>query len=398
MTDKKGISPEKQAFQKLLKNNIAVLNFGVILLIVLVALLGPFIRPDHSPNANTQLLSISRMKPGFKTDMLMVRKNKAYTKPHFFSCLKNGGWENCSDYIPLQSWEIKSDSVIYKAVDDEEKQSIHLVEVLFHLKDANYTSTESGYQVEHYLKGKVVNEVISSSDLALKAGEAVIQKSYLLGTDKYGRDYLSRLMAGTAISISVGLIAVFISLLIGIILGLIAGYYRGQTDDFIMWFINVIWSIPTLLMVMAITLVFGKGFWKVFLAVGLTMWVEVARIVRGQVIAERELDYITAARSLGFSDFRIMLKHILPNIFSPVIVVTAANFSAAILIEAGLSFLGIGAQVPTPSWGNMIKEHYAYITTDWAYLAILPGICIMILVLAFMLLGNALRDALDVKG
>lgn len=396
MNKKKGISPEKLAFKRLIENRIARLSLGVIVLISLVAFLGPFVRPDHSPNANTQLLSISRMKPGFKANLLMVKKNEPYIRPNIFKCIKDGGWNNCSSYIPVETWEFRNDSIIYLPTGEDEYFSIHLIDVLYHLHEG-FTSSDNKYSFNHYKDGELVSTSISPNQLNERHHDAVIQTTYLLGTDKYGRDYLSRLMAGSAISIAVGFIAVFISLLIGIILGLTAGYYRGRTDDFIMWFINVIWSIPTLLMVMAITLVFGKGFWKVFLAVGLTMWVEVARIVRGQTIAARELDYVTAAKSLGYSDFRIMMKHILPNIFSPIIVVTAANFAAAILIEAGLSFLGIGAQVPTPSWGNMIKEHYAYITTDFAFLAILPGICIMILVLAFMLLGNALRDALDVK-
>jgi peptide/nickel transport system permease protein len=127
------------------------------------------------------------------------------------------------------------------------------------------------------------------------------------------------------------------------------------------------------------------------------MWVEVARIARGQVLGIREKEYIEAARALGFSELRIMFNHILPNILSPIIVISAANFASAILIEAGLSFLGLGAQIPTPSWGNMIREHYAYITTDLAYLAIVPGFMIMLLVLAFMMVGNGLRDALDVR-
>ncbi|MBT3570907.1 MAG: ABC transporter permease, partial [Flavobacteriales bacterium] len=164
-----------------------------------------------------------------------------------------------------------------------------------------------------------------------------------------------------------------------------------------MWFVNVIWSIPTLLMVIAITLALGKGFWQVFVAVGLTMWVEVARIVRGQVLVIRELEYVEAGKALAFKSFRIIFKHILPNVIGPVIVISAANFAAAILIEAGLSFLGIGAQPPAPSWGGMIKDHYAYIIMDKAYLAIIPGMAIMSLVLAFMLLGNGLRDAFDVK-
>lgn len=150
-------------------------------------------------------------------------------------------------------------------------------------------------------------------------------------------------------------------------------------------------------MVIAITLALGKGFWQVFIAVGLTMWVEVARVVRGQLISAKEMQYVEAAKTLGFSNFRIIFKHILPNIMAPVIVISAANFAGAILMESGLSFLGIGAQPPTPSWGAMIKDHYSYIILGKAYLAVIPGLAIMSLVMAFMLIGNALRDALDVK-
>ncbi len=164
-----------------------------------------------------------------------------------------------------------------------------------------------------------------------------------------------------------------------------------------MWLINVTWSIPTLLLVIAITLALGKGFWQVFIAVGLTMWVEVARIVRGQVLGVKQMQFVTAARALGFNDWRIITHHILPNSLAPVIIISAANFASAILIESGLSFLGIGAQPPMPSWGGIIKDHYSYIILGKPYLAIIPGLAIMSLVTAFMLLGNALRDVLDVK-
>jgi peptide/nickel transport system permease protein len=164
-----------------------------------------------------------------------------------------------------------------------------------------------------------------------------------------------------------------------------------------MWLINVVWSVPTLLLVIAITLVLGKGFWQIFVAVGLTMWVEVARVVRGQVLSLREKEFIEAGKALGFKDYRIIKNHVIPNVFGPVIVISAGNFASAILIEAGLSFLGIGAQPPLASWGGMIKEHYGYIIMDGAYLAIIPGLAIMLLVLAFMLVGNGLRDALDTK-
>ncbi len=186
----------------------------------------------------------------------------------------------------------------------------------------------------------------------------VEKKTFWLGTDKYGRDIMSRLIVGTRVSLSVGAIAVIISLTLGIMLGALAGFYRGRTDDIIMWFINVIWSIPTLLLVFAITLVLGKGFWQVFIAVGLTLWVSVARMIRGQVFSIRELEYIEAARALGYSDFRTITRHILPNVMGPVLVMGASNFATAIVIEAGLKFPGrwctaAAAQLGTHDQGEL---------------------------------------------
>ncbi|PCJ82723.1 MAG: peptide transporter [Bacteroidetes bacterium] len=220
--------------------------------------------------------------------------------------------------------------------------------------------------------------------------------TFLLGSDRYGRDFQSRLMAGSAISLSVAGVAVAISLIIGLFLGAWAGFKGGRVDAVVSWFLQVVWSVPTLLMVLAITLAFGKGFWQVFVAIGLTMWVEVARIVRGQFISLRELEYVQAAKALGLSDLRTMFVHMLPNAIGPIIVVAAANFAAAILIEAGLSFLGVGARIPVPSWGNIVKEHYHLLTTDLAWLAVLPGALIASLVLAFTWLGDGFRNAFDV--
>jgi peptide/nickel transport system permease protein len=276
-------------------------------------------------------------------------------------------------------------------------RAFHLADVVFPLDPGKKQAVVMDGRVEFTdISGQLHRIPVSDLQQSVRE-EHLIERTFLLGTDRFGRDFYSRLLLGTRVSLSVGFISVSISLLIGLILGSVAGYFRGRTDDIIMWFINVVWSIPTLLLVIAITLALGKGFWQVFVAVGLTMWVEVARVVRGQVLGIREKEFIQAARSLGYSSVRILFRHILPNVITPVIIISAANFASAILMEAGLSFLGIGVQPPIPSWGTMIKDHYGFIIVNKAYLAFLPGGAIMLLVLSFTMVGNGLRDALDVR-
>ncbi len=345
----------KNPFFDIKKNLTGVISLIFILIIGLIALFGYVIAPDNSENANQMHLSIHSKSPGFEVDMLVIPNQ--INNQSLFDRFLNGN-KNPDTQIPIISWEINNDTLYYQEYDQFELKKI-------------YNQKLNEYQIKKI--------------------------KFHLGTDKFGRDVLSRIIIGARISFSIGFIAVIISLIIGVILGSLSGYYSGYIDQIIMWLINVTWSIPTLLLVIAITLALGKGFWQVFIAVGLTMWVEVARIVRGQVKSIKNRDFITAAYVLGFSDFRIITKHILPNITSPLIIISAANFAASILIESGLSFLGLGAQPPMSSWGSMIKDHYNYIILGEPFLAIIPGLCIMMLVMAFMLLGNSLRDALDVK-
>jgi peptide/nickel transport system permease protein len=303
--------------------------------------------------------------------------------------------------IPIENFEFEKELVIVEEyaeyTDKPFVKTFHVADVVYPVMIDEKILIMGDTLVFKDINNKLHEANLSSLQERITRGH-VIEKKFPLGTDRFGRDLLSRLIIGTRISIAVGMISVTISLLIGIWLGAAAGYFGGRVDNTIMWLINVVWSIPTLLMVIAITLVLGKGFWQVFVAVGLTMWVEVARVVRGQVLSVKEKEYIEAARVLGFSHARIIFHHILPNVINPVIIISAANFATAILIESGLSFLGIGVQPPVPSWGNMIKDHYGYIIVDLAYLAILPGLAIMLMVLSFTLVGNGLRDALDVKG
>jgi ABC-type dipeptide/oligopeptide/nickel transport system permease subunit len=359
---------KQQTYKRLKKNKGAMFGLCIIVLALLVAIFGYVIAPDNSPNADLQTVEIQAKKLGYKQQFLKLHSNKNSSES-FWRKLLNGKKKEYR-LIPITSYQIKKDSLFIQKFIDEDTS----VTISYSLLKDFTSSKEKEFAINH-----------------------IITKKYWLGTDKFGRDILSRLIIGTRVSLAVGLIAVIIALSIGILLGALAGYFKGKTDAAIMWLVNVTWSIPTLLLVFAITMALGKGFWQIFIAVGLTMWVPVARLVRGQVLAVKELEYITAAKALGFSNARIIVKHILPNIMGPVLVLAASTFATAIIVEAGLSFLGIGVQPPQPSWGLMIKENYNFIITNNPFLAIIPGIAIMLLVLAFNLLGNGLRDAVDVK-
>jgi peptide/nickel transport system permease protein len=220
-------------------------------------------------------------------------------------------------------------------------------------------------------------------------------RTFWLGSDRFGRDILSRMIIGARISLSIGFFAMIASLLIGVIIGISSGYYGGKIDAFFSWLITVFWSVPTLLIALGLSMVFGKGYYQVLLATALSTWVEVARVVRGQTLQLKQREFILAAKITGFSNARIMFKHILPNLKGSLTVLATTNFASAILLEAGLGFLGLGVAPPTPSWGMMVKENLGYLVLDNSYLALVPGIAIMILVMAFNLMSMGLRDALD---
>ena len=348
----------KIAIKNLFKDYWGSISLVYILIITLISIFAYWISPDSSPNANQMNLNIHSKPPGFSTFILKIPQN-----------LNIDNFPISKNEIFIEDYKILNNKLFYSEV--------------------------GSFSIEQ--KEIDITEILKDNDIKEFELKFIKKKTFYLGTDKYGRDMLSRMIIGSRVSISIGFVAVIISLIIGILIGLTSGYFGGWFDNFIMWLINVFWAIPTLLLVIAITISLGKGYWQVFFAVGLTMWVEVARLVRGQVRTLKEKLFIQSAQVLGFSSYRIMLNHILPNLLGPLIVISAANFASAILIESGLSFLGIGVQPPIPSWGGMVKDHFRYIILGKEYLAILPGLAIMSLVLSFMILGNSLRDAFDVR-
>jgi len=377
-----GTSLNDKAWRRLRRNKSALFGLWFIVFAIALALFAYIAAPDNSPSANEQVLQLAMQPPGFSIYILKISKEH-FQKKSLLASLSDG-FSKDYDPIPVTAFRYQRDSLQF---DEYRGKSF---------------KTEERTMAYDDILGPAYIHLAPDDKKALVEQCQLSERKYWLSTDKFGRDILSRLIIGTRVSLSVGLIAVLISLLIGIVLGALAGYFSGWIDQSIMWVINVFWSIPTLLLAMGLYISAGSlvenKLVLIFIAVGLTMWVDTARMVRGQFIATRDMEYVTAARSMGFNDTRIIFRHILPNILGPIIVIACANFAAAILVESGLSFIGLGIQPPAPSWGSMLNEYKDFIDTNKAYLAIFPGAAIMLLVLAFNLLGNGLRDALDVKG
>jgi len=230
------------------------------------------------------------------------------------------------------------------------------------------------------------------TDVSLKLKTPSFQ--HYLGTDQLGRDVFSRMLYGSQISLSVGFVAVGISILIGILVGAMAGYKGGWVDSLLMRFVDIMLSFPSFFLILTVVAILRPNIYNVMIVIGITSWEGTARFVRAEFLSLRERDYVQAARALGVKDRRIIFRHILPNALAPVFVTASLGVASAILIEAGLSFLGFGVQPPAPSWGNILTEGRTYIFDAW-WLTVFPGLAILITVLSFNLFGEGLRDALD---
>lgn len=340
----KSRSPWYYSWKRLRRNKLAMGGLVVTVLLVVIATLADLISP-HDPNA--QILEYATKESGFTGNVLLKKSDIPGAEPIS---------------VPIQKFTDEGDKIRY--VSDEGNEL-----------------------------------TIEKSRLAGNSEDEWHQQpTYLLGTDRYGRDVLSRLIYGARVSLKVAFFAELLSILIGVVLGAIAGFYRGWVDDLIMWFTNVVWSIPALLLIIAISIALGLGEWQTIVAIGITGWVDMTRIVRGQFFSLRETEYVEATRALGLKNMRTIFRHILPNSLGPIIVIATAGFASAVIYEASLSFLGLGVQPPTSTWGQMILDGYGFIASgsNWG-LTIYPALAIMIAVFAFNLFGDGLRDAFDPK-
>lgn len=332
------------SWRRLRRNRLAMAGLIITIFLVFIAVFANDLAPF---DPNMQVLEYSTEPIGFQGNVLL---SKSEVDP------------SQSVPIPIVEYRVQGDRVIYTTVEGRDR-SILISQLA--------GTTESDWHKK---------------------------PTYYFGTDRYGRDVLSRLMYGARVSLTVAFFAEMCSLVIGILIGSIAGFYRRRVDDGLMWFTNVVWSIPSLLLIIAISIALGLGMWQTIIAIGITEWVDMARIVRGQFFALRETEYVEATKALGLSNKRTIFKHILPNSLGPIIVIATAGFANAIIYEASLSFLGLGVQPPTSTWGQMIHDGYGFIAagSNWG-LTLFPAFAIMTAVFAFNLFGDGLRDAFDPK-
>lgn len=332
------------AWRRLRKNTGAVIGMAVLCVMVVMALIAPWITPFEP---TTQILEYAVRPAMFRGNVLLKHNAVEPDRPSI---------------VAVSRWSRQGDTVHY-ADPAGERYRIH------------------------------VSQLHGASP-----AEWHVTPLFVLGTDRFGRDMFSRLVYGMRVSLSVGLISQGIALFIGIILGALAGYYRGRVDDGIMYLTNVVWSFPTILLVIAFSVILGQGFWQAFVAIGISSWVDVARIVRGQFFSIREQEYVEATKAFGFGSLRVILRHMLPNAAGPIIVIATAGFATAIIFEASLSFIGLGVQPPTPSWGSMIRDGYGYIAIGTNLgMALFPSIAMAVAVFALNVFGDGLRDAFDPK-
>jgi peptide/nickel transport system permease protein len=356
------------------RNSISVAASMVIFVLYSVAFLAPLLSP-FSPYDQQDFLVTAYQPPLTRLDALVLRQHRPVIIP-----MRPGDdlTSRAANSLILDSQKLRSRNQVYS------------------LKFVNSYRIEGDLVI--YRQG-MREKSISLSDLrnlSVTTGKpaSIVKKTFLLGTDQYGRDIFSRLIYGSRISLSIGFLVVLISVSLGTVIGISSGYFGGWVDGILMRIVDVLIAFPALFLILIIIATFGNSIYLIVITLSFTGWMGVARIVRGQVLSLKEQEFILAAKSLGLSSPRIIFRHLMPNTLTPVIVAATLRIGSIILTEAGLSFLGLGVQPPTPSWGNIINEGRDSLLNQW-WISTFPGIAILSTVVCFNLIGDGIRDALD---
>lgn len=331
---------EKGKWLLLKRYPFAGLSFALLLGLLIFSLFGRPLFPDTSLHANRQITELPLQKAWTSATLLRLPGEKK------------------AEYWPVENFRNKDGRILADRIINAQGHTIPI-------------------------------EFPSNKEISLET------VTFYFGTDALGRDLFSRLMSGIKISLLIGFFAVVVSLVVGTSIGLIAGYYGGWWDKILTTLINSMWSVPTVLLVFAFVLALGRGIENIVLAIGLTMWVDIARLVRGMAKSGKQAAYIQSTKALAYSDYRIISKHLFPNMINPLIILATTNFATAILVEAGISYLGFGIQPPVPSVGMILSENYAYVLGGHYVKAAVPAVIIVIMVLSLNLIGTALKDGLD---
>ncbi len=346
-TGDKGVSHWEITKTQFRKNKLAVVGLVVVLALYAVAFLGPFLAP-FDPNAQDDIVRLRYLPPlsGLFSPVVVLE----------------GGQR-----IVAQEVRDLGDQISYVSVGDGEQGTSPVVTV----------SRDEVKRITRTVRSRWWN-----------------QKVHWLGTDKFGRDILSRIIYGSRISLSIGFVAVAIAITMGTFIGAIAGYYGGKVDNIIMRLVDMALAFPRLFLILTLIALFSPQIWLIIAVLGATGWMGTARLIRGQILSLKEQEFVQAAHALGLSTPRIIFRHILPNAMAPIIVSATLRVGSTILVAAALSFLGLGVQPPTASWGNIINQGRDNLLGAW-WIATFPGLAIVLTVVAYNLFGDGLRDALD---
>ncbi|MGC8775585.1 MAG: ABC transporter permease [Chlorobaculum sp.] len=356
------------------RNGISVAASMVIFVLYSVAFLAPLLSP-FSPYDQQDFLVTAYQPPLTRLDALVLRQHRTMVIP-----LRPG-----SDMASTAANTLILDSQKLRSRNEEHN--------LKFVNSYRIESTQAFYQQGMREKSIPLTNLVNISGNSAKPVYAVT-KTFLLGTDQYGRDIFSRVIYGSRISLSIGFLVVLISVSLGTIIGISSGYFGGWIDNTLMRIVDVLIAFPALFLILIIIATFGNSIYLIVITLSFTGWMGVARMVRGQVLSLKEQEFILAAKSLGLSNLRIIFRHLLPNTLTPVIVAATLRIGSIILTEAGLSFLGLGVQPPTPSWGNIINEGRDSLLNHW-WISTFPGVAILTTVVCFNLIGDGIRDALD---